>query len=90
MLFEIHLINIAQRCEIDIGFHGANGFMYESAKDQTRWSNLSVKRWIGSIMKIGHYTTMKQKDFDMIHDSGVMTKGVSEMSADEINKLAGV
>ncbi len=61
--------------------------MYESAKDRLKWNNLSVKRWIWLVMKIGVYVSMKDQDFNTIGDSGSRAKGVSEMSAEEIDKF---
>ena len=85
--FEGYLLNIAKRCEIKIGFNGLEGFLYESVKDQIKWANLSVKKYVGMVMAIGYYATMKKEDFDNI---GSNRKDISEMSADDINKLAGV
>jgi len=84
---EFYLLNVASRCEINIGFNGAAGFVYQSVKDQLKWNNLSVKKYIGLIMQIGYYATLKKEDFDKI---GGIQKKVSEMSEDQINTLAGV
>ncbi len=57
------LFYLAMTCEIEYGFNGATGFLYESAKDNIRWKNLSVKSYISDIMFIGRMICMKDEDW---------------------------
>ena len=85
--FEIHLSQVSSRCEFQYGFNGLTGFLYESVKDQLLWAGLNVKHYVGVMMEIGRYLAMKDDDFAKVKSS---SKSVSEMSSDDINKLAGV
>ncbi|RLG39373.1 MAG: hypothetical protein DRO01_05800 [Thermoproteota archaeon] len=85
--FEIHLATVAAKCEVQYGFNGLTGFLYDSVKDQLEWVGLSVKHYVGTVMEIGRYMVMKDEDFAKVR---LNSKSVSEMSEDDINKLAGV
>ena len=58
------LANISQRCEFNYGAMGRVGFLYDSMKDQIRWSNLSVKSYISIVSQIGKVLSLSDKDFD--------------------------
>ena len=42
---------------------GRVGFLYESMKDQLRWSKLSVKKYINIISHIGQILALSDKDY---------------------------
>ena len=55
------LFLISIRCEIQYGMMGATGFLYESAKDNIKWKNLSIKKYISDIMFIGRMTVLSDE-----------------------------
>jgi len=42
---------------------GRTGYLYESVKDQLRWSNLSVKDYVGVISRIGQIMSYSEEDY---------------------------
>ena len=61
--FEQELLFVCSKCEPNYSFNGVVGFLYESAKDQLEFANLSIKDWINFVMDIGRLTYMDEKDF---------------------------
>lgn len=43
---------------------GRVGYLYESVKDQLRWNNLSVKKYIGLISTIGQIMALNDEDYN--------------------------
>ena len=62
--FEKVLANIASRCEFNYGAMGRVGFLYESAKDQLKWSGLIVKNYIKLLSQVGHILSMSDEDYN--------------------------
>jgi hypothetical protein len=62
--FERVLANIASNCEFAYGAVGRVGYLYESIKDQIRWSNLSVKHYVRLISTIGRIMSLSEKDYE--------------------------
>lgn len=61
--FEYQLALVCSRCEMAYSAMGATGFLYASAKDQLKWHGLKPKRWLDTVMHVGHYMAMKKEDF---------------------------
>jgi hypothetical protein len=40
------------------------GFIYQSAKDQLKWNNLSAKKYISAIMSMGYLYLMPKDSFE--------------------------
>lgn len=57
------LTNIAARCEFSYGAMGRVGFLYESMKDQLKWSGLKVKSFIGIVSQVGQVLSMRDEDY---------------------------
>ncbi len=57
------MLEIAAKCEYEYGFNGTIGYMYKSAKDNLKWSGLSTKHYIHTIMQIGRFMSMGKKEF---------------------------
>lgn len=64
----------------------STNFIYESAKDVLRWSNISVKDNIQAIMTIGNYIFMADEDFEKLK----MSDKKESMALDVLDKLAKV
>lgn len=62
--FEKVIANLATRCEFNYGAMGRVGFLYESMKDQLKWSGLSVKYYVNLVSQIGKILSMSDKDYD--------------------------
>ncbi len=65
---------------------GVVGFLYQSVKDSIKEEKLKVKTFRVPAMAVGRLVYMKEEDFN----SSVPTKTIADVSAEEINKLAGV
>lgn len=66
----------------------SSSFIYESAKDVLRWSNISVKENIQAIMSIGNYIFMADEDFKNLKLK--MSDKKESMALDALDKLAKV
>jgi len=60
---------------------GKVGFLYESAKDQLRWNNLSIKHYVKIIMQIGQILSISDKDFNKykVEHTQMSDKAISEV-----------
>jgi len=58
-------------------------YHYESAKDELKWSGVSVKDHIGVVMSVGNLVTLDKKAFS---EAGIGKKRA--MTADDLDKLA--
>jgi len=52
----------------------STSFLYQSAKDTLRWNNLSVKKHISDIMRIGRLIYMKDEDFEEVKNKSKYTE----------------
>ncbi len=55
------LLSITARCEMEIGFNGVTGFLYQSAKDNIKWHKLDVKRYIQEVMYLGRMISLDEE-----------------------------
>ena len=85
----MYLARAAGRCEPEYGFNGAVGFLYASVKDSLKDENMSVKRHRREIMAIGRLFYLEEKHFEEVLHSA-RTVSVNTMTAEQINKMAGV
>ena len=67
---------------------GIVGYDYQSAKDSIKDYGLNVKLLRVQVMAIGRLVNMSEDDY--IKAVSKDKKDISEATADEINKLAGV
>ena len=52
----------------------STSFLYQNAKDVLRWNNLSVKKHIGDIMRIGTFLFLSDEDFEEIKNKSKYTE----------------
>jgi len=77
--FEHVLAVVCSKCEYAYGAMGRVGFSYDSAKDQLKWSDLSVKKWVSLVMEVGRYMALDDKDWKKI--KAPKTEGTAGMAA---------
>jgi len=58
------LAGVASQCEPAFGAMGRTGFLYDSAKDQLRWHDLSAKNHVRTIMRIGEVMALSDEDYE--------------------------
>ena len=58
-------------------------FLYQSAKDVLGWHKLSIKEHIKTVMRIGDYINLPQKDFDRIRDEETFNR----VTVDDLKKV---
>ena len=79
------------RCEPEYGFSGLVGFNYQSAKDSLKEIGLSVKKHRKAVMAVGRIVYLDSDKFqEALNTSSGYRKSITEMSAEDINRLAGV
>jgi len=84
--YRFALLKICSKCEPEFGAMGVVGFLYQSVKDSIKEEKLKVKTFRGPAMAVGRLVYMKEEDFNR----SVPAKTIADVSAEEINKLAGV
>jgi len=48
---------------------GVVGYLYDSAKDAIKWSNLKPKHFVNLVMQVGQLVYLSDEDFDKISDN---------------------
>ena len=61
------------------GAMGRVGFLYQSAKDQLKYYNMSRKKYIHIVMAIGGYMALDDKDFDKNRQESQSSSELAEM-----------
>ena len=82
------LLSICSRCEPEYGSVGLIGYNYQSVKDSIKDLGLSIKAFRVPVMAIGRLVSMNEDDYTKAVST--RKKDISEGTADDINKLAGV
>lgn len=87
--YRIWIARACQRCEPEYGVMGIVGFLYASVKDSLKDEKLSIKRHRREVMAIGRLVYLEEKKFQEAVNAR-STVSVNNMTAEDINKLAGV